>query len=493
MHSAETSGDKAGTRYELEADRLYEQVLSRWGFQNNVWRTAWAMDTILDYRRLRGDDKARLQAQMALEALNPQGQGNWWDDFGWIGIAALRAVQQDAIPNDRDRFLRIAINAWAYMFGPGWSTPNEAPLYPFADRDLPGWCEFCAHRDNIGAPNVWKRIGSTFPGVTEDQKYKQQPRHSPGGAWNSPITQKDQPVPSLDYVGENAYLNPVQNTVTNALYALLTLRVLQASDHPDFKPVFDEAKLDLRACRQAWIDQARWLDRWCTPAPLSGPNSISLSVRPNPAAPAILLRERVSTYVDSRNAKEKIVYWDSSYDANRIWIGDQGLMLGVLREGQALPTPAPKFTRPENIIAGVFEHGFAKRLYGGVSGVFPLPWINLAAIGDAIYDAHAPGNDKYDYQTGVAVFMRYLLQAHESAGGQLPENYARMVRDCADRLLRPEFDPSGAQPAGVCDAFVAYRVEKQPPLPEDVNLAELTPLVNRLSVLLMAIALERSS
>lgn len=475
---------------EAAAERLGEDILQRWGDRDNVWRTAWAMDTLLDYFRVLGKDGSAY-GQRAIDALDPKAQGNWWDDFGWIGIAALRAAEQDTFPAQREQMLKIAINAWAYMYGPGWSVRPTRDPFPFVDADLTGWKDFgVGHRDNIGALNVWNRIDQTFsPGrPTDDQKYRQHPRFSPGGAWNAPIENADSPLPVLDYTRpeKSAYLNPVQNTVTNGLFSLFALRILRASGNPDFRAVFDRAGLDPKAYQTAWNHQAEWLSRWCTAPELSADQRLIMS--PGGVSGAALIRERVSTYLDTRR-QPPTVYWDSAYIDDLVWTGDQGLILAVLREGVQAGATQSIFGRAQEIVAGVFHTGFAERDYGGsgAKAQFLLPWIALDAKGDARFTAVSPGDgahDNDDYLTGVAVFMRYLLQAHEADPHLLPAASAETILRSAAAMCRPGFGDSPGRPYGICDGF--FRAP-------DTSVNELTPRINQLSTLLTAIAIARAA
>lgn len=493
-------------KLEDEAKRLYEHdIVPMWSQAKNVWRTAWAMDTILDYYRVCGVDGSG-SADTALNALDPRNSGAWWDDFGWIGITALRAVEQNAYPAQRDLFLKIAINAWVYMYGPGWATNGSGAIYPFMDSALPGWADFAdgiakTPIGNIGAPNVWDRMDCTFrcdlrhaqapgqfasactgPQPASERKYRQQPRYSPGGAWNSPIYSDQCPYPSPAYVGDNGALNPAQNTVTNTLFALLSLRLFQASANHQHDAVFQAANLDVNACLASWQHQAEWFDRWCQDKTLTPDQT--LSTIPADSSDFLLIRERVSTYLDSTT---NTVYWDPNYDSNRVWTGDQGLMLAVLREGQALQVKAPTFAAPEALVAAVFRYGYAERSYNSSSQkcLFPLPWLELGTRGDARFRVAAPGGDPGDYRTGVAVFMRYLLQAYEATPAILSQEGADILLKSAFAMQQGSgFGSAPADPGGECDAFTAHSVD---------TADKLTPLINRLSVILMAIAICKSS
>lgn len=468
--AAVTEGHRTGTGaasadLKRAADRLFAEIYGRWTQSDNVWRNAWAFDTLLDYFAA-ADVDASACAEAALHALDPRKAGAWWDDFGWIGIAALRAAEQNIAPQRQFDFLKIAINAWAYMYGPGWSSTRTA-IYPFTD--VPGWKEYQpSHTPNIGAPNVWRDIGKTWRDASPEQIAERRPRYSPGGAWNSPITDARQPDPVVRYEGWSSYLNPVQNTVTNGLYAILALRIFQAARNPAFAGVFRESGLDVEACLGAWTDQIEWLERWLIETP-DADESLLLRL-----GAGSLVRERVSTFHEANGR----MLWDAAYSKTLLWTGDQGLLLGALREARAanLLVPEPKaFGLPAQIVQGVFEHGYAERSYGVIRGEFLLPWIGIGSSDP--FAVPSPGNDDPDYQTGVGVFMRYLLQAYQAEPG-LVDKYRSAIADSARKIATEGFgqDP---RPGGACDAFT----------PMGGSTDQMTAYVNRLSVLLLAIAM----
>lgn len=485
MNDERSGREEAGARpadanlqtYLAEARRLFErEILPRWVAADNVWRSAWAMDGILDYFLVSGADSAPY-GDAALGALDPTQLGNWWDDFGWIGIAALRAAEQGFAPQRRDDFLKIAINAWAYMYGPGWSTQAGAAIYPF--QDLPGWATFASeHANNIGAPNVGKRIGQTRPNPQPPLPPNawMMPRRIPGGAWNSPITLDayPDPVPTRQTDWWRSYLNPVQNTVTNGLYALLSLRLHRASQNPAFAQVFRASNLNASACRVAWTEQIGWFNQWMTGTPQ--PDQSLLMSLPS----GVLVRERVSTFQPvGPNAQ---LYWDAMYRSSLAWTGDQGLLLGALREAQAVwpggVAPPKVLSLYPALIEGVFKNAYQPRRYGSVSGSFPMPWLDTSS--PSPYYAPSPGNDDGDYQTGVGVFMRYLLQAWR-AKPTLVLAYRPQILANADAIVQPGFGEQ-AYPGGACDAFT----------PRQGSVADaMTAYVNRLSVLVLAIAMGR--
>lgn len=466
------AADKAA--YLAEATALFKQILPLWDSAGNVWRTACAFDSLLDYFVVSGTDSAPYAAD-ALNALDPTKKGNWWDDFGWIGIAALRAAELGFAANHRYEFLKIAINSWCYMYGAGWSTASGPQgIYPYLDP--PGWASFAStHNSNTGAPNCWAYINQTWPTVTPEMQAKLRPRYSPGGIWNSPFTSTEHPIPVSAYDGTGGVLNPIQNTVTNAVYALLSLRLSQAAKRPDFAPYFSGVKFNLAACNQAWENQIAWWQLWMlkTPDPLQ---SLLLTGQQGSQGGS-LVRERVSSF----HAVNNEIYWDSSYNKGMTWSGDQGLLIGALREANAIykASPPPVCGLYPDLIKGTFANYFRPRTYGSVSGSFPLPWLEVGATNP--YNATPPGSDYGDYQTGVGAYMRYLLQAYR-AEPTLLTAYKPAIIATADALVNPNF--GSPSPAGACDAFT----------PQDNgngngNADLMSAYVNRLAVLTLAIAI----
>lgn len=463
----------AASSYRQQATRLVNQnILPLWSSARNVWRTAWAMDTLIDYFSILGLDSS-VYGDDAMQALNPMNRGSWWDDFGWIGIAALRAAEQGFVPARRDDFLKIAINAWAYMHGPGWSLAPTTAVYPFTD--LPGWDEFAVlHASNTGAPNVWNQIDKTRPNPANPPNAWIAPRFTNGGVWNSPVTTSEYPapVPQVQTYWDQPYLNPAQNTVTNSVYTLLSLRLYQASRNPAFAQLFRASGVSAAAAHAAWTRQVNWFNSWIVD---TIPAQSLLLKLPG----AALVRERVSTFYPQAD-RQGLPFWDAMFRQNLAWTGDQGLVLGLMRESYAQwnsPAPMPPSLRlyPQ-LLEGVFSFVFKPRSYAAQPGSYPLPWLDAAASDP--YTALPPGQtlDASDYLTGVAVFMRYALQAYR-ADPALLTPYRNAIFASANGVVRSGFG-QGGMPVGDCDAFAPAGGT-----PED----QMTSYVNSLSVLLLAI------
>ena len=154
------------------------------------WTQGHACDTAIDYLVWLADhDLAQAFAQIAHDAYKRGDDANWYDDYGWWGIAALR------IGKRRD------------LFG-----PLAAPF-------------------NIIARECWTTMRTKAPAVWENAKknprYKDFEPRFPGGVRNSDW--------SSDCDPNRAKLCGFQNTVTNGLYLVLAARMYWEGDGPAFE------------------------------------------------------------------------------------------------------------------------------------------------------------------------------------------------------------------------------------------------------------------
>jgi len=468
------------------AQSLFSQAVSYLQGSKVPWRNACAMDTLLDYYTVCNvdPDEKNDAGGMYLKALSPYtGTPLWWDDFGWIGLASLRAVHQEFSEEHCMSFLKIAINAWAYMHGPGWSNKkNNENIVPFTGDDLPGWKQFQdeMQNSNIGGPNVWKKIADTWsppPPFTEEERENRRPRYSPGGVWNAPIEKRSKPELDGEYCGDRANIEAIQNTVTNCVYTLLSLRIYKAAQFPGYGEVFQESGLDVDLCLQVWKDQIEWFDKWMVQTPAAD-ESLLLELDTE----SVLVRERATTFHELQEGGQR--YWDKSYCKEWVWTGDQGLMLGALREGKAAgKVQSDILDLYPKIVEGVFQKGYQTRAYGPggkITGKFLLPWFAIVSK-NGPYEEEAMGGDDNDYQTGTGVFMRYLLQAYQAEPARFLK-YKDAIVDSANKIATPGFGRP-ADPLGDCDAFTEYQVVDP--------ATQMTPWVNRLAVVLLAIEMSR--
>src|SRR6185436_840675 len=164
-----------------------------WKTFPNLWRVAWALDTVNDYfalfpnevtQKVNGSPRS-LYEDIYRRFLTATG-GNWWDDYGWGGIMALRAAESGLYPAAaQEEFVKIAINSYCYMYGPGWRTdgaPTQNWFYvPYLWAS--GWFRLLFLRNrgrNIGAPNVYANAPDP---VVHTPKANLKPKF-PGGIWN---------------------------------------------------------------------------------------------------------------------------------------------------------------------------------------------------------------------------------------------------------------------------------------------------------------------
>jgi hypothetical protein len=150
-----------------------------YGRNGNFWRLGNSFDTIVDFFDFVDSTDARVFAEYALDRYDKT-KGDWFDDFGWWGIAGLKASQRPKLfPGFIDRFKEIAANSWKTM--------------------------------NENAPNVWAKA--------DQKKYANYAPRFDGGCWNAYWRDDCNPINPCDG------LQGVQNTVTNGLFLVLSARL----------------------------------------------------------------------------------------------------------------------------------------------------------------------------------------------------------------------------------------------------------------------------
>lgn len=108
-----------------------------------------------------------------------------------------------------------------------------------------------------------------------------------------------------------------------------------------------------------------------------------------------------------------------------------------------------------------------------------MPWI---AVGSKTPDLEgALAGDHPDYQTGTHVFMRYLLQAYK-AEPDLLTNHKDAILNSANNIIKKGFG-TNPNPDSSCDSYTPYKVKDAATL--------MTPYINSLAVLLLAIELSK--
>jgi hypothetical protein len=272
----------------------YSYLKGRFQANSNFWKLGHSFDTIIDYFLL-GSDYSTDASDFGSIAVAAYGRskGCWYDDFGWWGIAALRASQHPKI------------------FGVD-SPPSFKKI-----------TNFCWQTMDDNAPYVWDNNGS-------NPAYKVlQPRFQ-GGVWNRDWSRPDGcggagAPPGIPRVcgGDNTQahnLPGIQNTVTNGLYLVLASRLGQ----------LDKANREYG-----------FLNEWFN---VQDPAQSLL----NRLEYGVLVRERVGTYGGEGYLPV------CGYDHTLAWAGDQGLILGGAVEMASVgPDPQASLKLAQDIAWGV--------------------------------------------------------------------------------------------------------------------------------------------
>jgi hypothetical protein len=319
---------------------------------SDYWHLGHSFDTIIDYFAYVDKTEAADFASIARAAfVRSLGSACWYDDYGWWGIAALKAANSPLFhENDAKAFTTISHICWAAMhdnapnvWANNMSNPDYAPLQPRFDGGV--WNTDWSRPDCCGGKNAPPRLPAKC------DKPKQ---------------------------GDN--LTGIQNTVTNGLYLVLALRLYQATQDTNF--------------RDAASREYDFLNHWLND---KLPPDISLLLKIQDSRGLYdyaLVRERVATY-----AKDAQV---CGYESDLAWSGDQGIIVGGLID-RMIVVPAdnnPKSMVFQNAVAILLGVLAVTNRYKKNPGIL-LPW------------THGDGGDPKDYSTGIGVFMRYLLYADQ--------------------------------------------------------------------------------
>ena len=180
---------------------------------------------------------------------------------------------------------------------------------------------------------------------------------------------------------KNVYLGPFQLTVVNALYFLLALRLFNVAKNPSM--------------RQPVLDEYGFLRAWFSDS--LGADSLLLSFGDTAKPPALLVRERITTYAEIDGEYPPVKQWYGMLGA--CWGGDQGLMIAALVELlQAFPDQSEAADWALSILKGVLTQMTQNQILQP----------NIGLMGD---DA--------DYKSGVGVFARCLLYAYSQPNSPL--------------------------------------------------------------------------
>ncbi len=317
--------------------------------------------------------------------------GDWWDDYGWWGVAALNAYKNyDAIltppvnPNpdcyqkdskvSKDCCLRFAMDSWEVMNKYAWGEANQKP-------------------------------GPYTPPVK-------------GGCWNN-------------YYDDSS--GGVQNTVTNVLFLTLSAQLYQATIGQEQWQTQNQEFLNA-AC-----SSYRWFGEWFIN------RGIYIYRSPVPETLIYWILERPVLAGNEYNHNGKV-----PYAVDQKWTGDQGIFLGGLvallgmkdaigsnPDIQALTVELQKagikYTAIE-YVSHIIAH-----LTLGITWLFtysPRVLHEAPFASDLISDFGA------DYATGKGALMRYLGDVRDVVKASV--NFQPFIRDSALSIItHPPTDANG--------------------------------------------------
>lgn len=352
--------------YRNAAITTFAQLKTNYGWAGNFWRLGHSFDTIIDYFELVDDTDALLfGSEYALRAFE-KFSGHWYDDYGWWGLAALRASQRPKLfgPNV-GAFGGVARRCWTFM----------------RTGDTGGMTVDCSGAVKMaGAPNVWTQAQKS-PDY-KDHFARMEPRKG-GGVWNcdwrwSADRNKDSCYCVPDWGAAKDGLGGFQNTVTNGLYLALAARINKI----------------VNAYTDAQTEYGFLTDWFAYKEP-----KLSL-LAPLGRTGDVYVRERVGVY-----ANDVPVY---GYRDDCAWTGDQGVMLSALVDYMALVSDDAVKTKIREICKHLIWG--TKRYLGGTDGVL-REWRNPSDLSPDGKEK-APGDDFWDYATGSGVYMRFLTHVY---------------------------------------------------------------------------------
>ena len=400
-------------------------------FHCNYWQLGNAFDTAIDYL-IMNPSKAKDFANLVIDKFNATKDTDspcWYDDFGWWAVAAQRALEHDTLwsENQLVKFAEIAADNWDTMQD-GLNTYDKRADHPGDFDSLQPLFE----------GGIWNYFWSSV--------------HIQGVCM-TPCDPTDRNQSSL--CGR-------QNTVTNGLY--LVAASTRAADTGD--ELYKQAAGRELGFLLQWFDPANFQDisnSLLYPLDPLGPGGVA-------AGPAVV-RERVSVY----HSRVR----DFHYDPNVIWAGDQGLILGgLLRSIGAVPSDLDPqiLDLAKRITDGVLEY-LSESDDEILIGTRFFPWSNVIHPTPSTIGGSPNGGDDNDYDTGIGVYMRYLLYAY-----QTNSEMRQHLQDTGyPELVRMYAEDFAAQDQGLC-----YPI---PQPDEGEHCSDLVKYTNKLAVVVAALGM----
>ena len=387
--------------YRKAADDCFAKFSFLYRWSGNFWRLGHSFDTAIDYLAEKGQPSPAIAfARDVLNAFEDT-RGHWYDDYGWWGLAASRAMARAPLfgTDLTGKFQFVRDKCWAFM--------DKGDV-----GDMAIECCKAQHPSNgvtmAGAPNVFEQARKV-PNGDPGKLYDLLAPRFPGGVWNCDwsYTINSYNIPQMKWA-EPCFCLPIydlsnpnrqwakdglggfQNTVTNALYYNLAARVGAAAEAKRAYGFFD-----------AWIKAS------------DGPDDDGLihSWKNNDGHVVGFIRERVPAY---KSPKENV--W--AYRPKLAWAGDQGLVVAAFADYlQANPNDNDLRNllqiRTAALLRGALYYIAAKRKDG--TGAL-VPGGRLRDWWDP-NNPNAPGGDPSNYHTGSGVFWRSVKYAYDVDGG----------------------------------------------------------------------------
>lgn len=352
--------------YKGAAILTFAMLKPAYGWASNFWRLGHSFDTIIDYFAAVDKTDSLVFAEYALDRFRKT-NGHWYDDYGWWGLAALRASQHaDLFGQHTGDFKEIALKCWNFMHA-GQVSDMKVD---------------CCKDENVhmsGAPNVWAN------GQKDKKHFGDLEPLFPDGVWNCDwkwSENKDEdPCYCVPIYEEGRYwardaLGGFQNTVTNALYLALASRIYTI----------------VKSSQTSAIYEYVFLDKWFK-------NSDSLLIDVSERDDELKLaravaRERVPSYKNGHTP------W--GYKPEMAWAGDQGALLSSLIDYMALVKEEETLQEIQELCKQLIL-GTKAYLMDEQTGLL-RDWWNPQDSDNA-----PPGGDADDYRTGSGVFWRFLV------------------------------------------------------------------------------------
>lgn len=428
------------------------------------WVSGHAFDTILDYflTSERGVATARDFAEIAINrwraAIAKPGEACWYDDFGWWTIAAQRAAAHPELWRNADG-TDVTVKLYNYdtdgnpvpsqtpttasalgelekIRDSSWEGIDEPATQVFADCVAEDFCgSKFASLEPLYTGGVWNNRWSkvawrSYP--KDSPEYQQLSCHAQKGC--DPTARPDPEYIGNAYNEENQDYFPlcgIQNTVTNGLHLIAANRLYRQFSEGRYLAAA-EAQLSYF---EQWLEFDAKVDD-PQDALVGSTLGLRFDYRTEQGSLAALVRERTSVYSDFA---VKPAHRDPYWFPILAWAGDQGLLLGGLVDSMARLDPSdPHYQRllalAKDLLRGVRGYLVTEDATSNPSKSEPgwlLPWRNDPRTcsrndagettciplrsGIAMADVGVPpGNDRFDHDTGIAAFMRYLVYAYDT-------------------------------------------------------------------------------